>query len=55
MWQVARDRLYQPCSKTAVETWITEFGARLARADANWVMLEALAAAIPISPPPLAP
>ena len=55
MWQVAQDRLYQPCSKTAVETWITEFDARLARADANWVMLEALAAAIPISPPPLAP
>lgn len=55
MWQVAQGRLYLLCSKSAFEKWTTEFDARLARADANWVTLEPLPAAIPNSAPPTAP
>ena len=55
MSQVAQGRLYLLCSKPAFEKWTTEFDARSARADANWVTLEALPAAIPASPPPAVP
>lgn len=55
LWQVAQDRLYLLCSQSAFEKWTTEFDARVARADANWVTLEALPAAIPRPSPPTAP
>jgi hypothetical protein len=47
MWQVEHGRLYLLCSKSAFEKWTSEFDARLARADANWLTLEPLPAAVP--------
>ena len=55
MWQVAQGRLYLLCSKSAFEKWTSAFDARLARADANWVTLEALPAAVPVASLPTSP
>lgn len=55
LWQVAGGHLYLLCSKSAFEKWTSEFDTRLARANANWVTLEALPAAHPKLPPPATP
>ena len=55
MWQVAGGHLYLLCSKTAFEKWTSEFDARLAQANANWVTLEPLPAARPNQPSPAKP
>ena len=55
MWQVAGGHLYLLCPKTAFEKWTSEFDARLAQANANWVTLEPLPAARPNQPSPAKP
>jgi YHS domain-containing protein len=55
LWQVASGRLYLLCSKSAFEKWTSEFDARLARANANWLTLEPLPAALPKPPSPATP
>ncbi len=52
LWQVVGQRLYLLCSKSALEKWTSDFDARLARANANWVTLEPLPAALPNPAPP---
>src|SRR5471032_536025 len=52
LWQVAGERLYLLCSKSAFDKWTSEFDTRLARANANWLELEPLPAARPKPPPP---
>jgi hypothetical protein len=47
LWQVAGERLYLLCSKSAFDKWTSEFDTRLARANANWLTLEQLPAARP--------
>lgn len=47
LWQVAEGHLYLLCSKSALEKWTSEFEARLARANENWLKLEPLPAARP--------
>jgi hypothetical protein len=51
LWQVAGGRLYLLCSKSAFDKWTSEFDARLARANANWLTVELLPAARPNPPP----
>lgn len=55
LWQVAGGRLYLLCSKSAFEKWTSEFDARLARANANWLTLEQMPAASPKPPPSAKP
>jgi YHS domain-containing protein len=55
LWQVAGGRLYLLCSKSAFEKWTSEFDARLARANANWLILEQMPAASPKPPPSAKP
>jgi hypothetical protein len=47
LWQVVGQHLYLLCSKSALEKWTSDFDTRLARANANWVTLEPLPAALP--------